>query len=332
MHSRTRRFLHVANGTCTTRLIEAAGIPGTRSIWADPLYEGPVPGDLTDDELVDVRSRHLARGRPPDPRNDLRAWRAILARHAAYDEVVLWFEHDLFDQLNLVQLLDWIGSHLPATMPVSLVCVGSFPGHPRFKGLGELEAGDLASLMATRQPMGNTHRRLAEQAWQAFRSGTPEALSDLLRADTRALPFLAAAMTRLLQELPWTTDGLSRTERSLLRLAEVAPVDLGSACPRIHEGEDAYYVTDRSLADMGASLAATTPPLVTVVMAGPDRSGDAGPLHGTVDLTDVGRAVLASAVDRVATCGIDRWLGGTHLQGRANVWRWDDARRRVGRH
>src|SRR5947209_18378089 len=44
--SASARFLHVANGTCTTEIIEATGIPGTLSIWADPLYEGPVPGGL----------------------------------------------------------------------------------------------------------------------------------------------------------------------------------------------------------------------------------------------------------------------------------------------
>ena len=41
------RFLHVANGTATTRIIEAAGIPGARSIWADVLYEGPVHDGLS---------------------------------------------------------------------------------------------------------------------------------------------------------------------------------------------------------------------------------------------------------------------------------------------
>jgi len=54
------RFLHVANGSATTRLIRAASIPGTVSIWADPLYEGPVPGGLSDAELADVRARFLA--------------------------------------------------------------------------------------------------------------------------------------------------------------------------------------------------------------------------------------------------------------------------------
>ena len=109
--SATARFLHVANGSCTTDIIEAARLPGTRSIWADPLYEGPVPAGLSDDELLDVRARYLA---GPDehatvhPMNDLRVWRHVIADHESYDELVLWFEHDLFDQLNLIQLLTWI--------------------------------------------------------------------------------------------------------------------------------------------------------------------------------------------------------------------------------
>ena len=53
-------FLHVANGTSTTMTIEAARIPGAVSIWADPLHDGPVPGNLTDEELLEVRARHLA--------------------------------------------------------------------------------------------------------------------------------------------------------------------------------------------------------------------------------------------------------------------------------
>ena len=144
-HTLTSRFLHVANGTCTTQIIESAGIPGTVSIWADPLYEGPVPGGLTDVELLDVRTRHLAGETDPatyvawgggdaslDPVNDLKQWRATIERHESYDELILWFEHDLFDQLNLIQLLTWIRERLAAAKVVSLVCIGSFPGHPGF--------------------------------------------------------------------------------------------------------------------------------------------------------------------------------------------------------
>ena len=330
MHSPETRFLHVANGTCTTRIIEAAGIAGAVSIWADPLYEGPVPAGLTDAELLDVRARHLAgpSGQTSvDVANDLRQWRAVIEHHESYDELILWFEHDLFDQLNLIQLLTWIREHVPAAKVVTLVCIGSFPGHPTFKGLGELTSDELASLLETRQRVGEAQYSLAERAWRAFREPTPEALGKLRHADTAALRYLAAAIARFLQEFPWTGDGLSRTERRLLQLADPGEIDLLAAFPRMHEGEDAYYVTDGSLASMAEALARTSPPLLTL---DPGNIADSRVLKGSVTLTDTGRAVLAGEQDRIGICGIDRWLGGVHL-GSADLWRWDDKSGRITR-
>jgi hypothetical protein len=319
----------VANGTCTTRLIESAGIPGVRSIWADPLHEGPVPGGLTDAELLDVRARYLAgpaEEADVESVNDLRLWREAIRRHESYDELVLWFEHDLFDQLNLIQLLTWTRTCLPASKPVSLVCVGSFPGHPAFKGLGELSPDELAPLLETRQRVGEAQYSLAERAWEAFRQPTPEALDRLRHADTAAMPYLSAAITRFLQEFPWTADGLSRTERRLLRLAYPGSISLSVAFPRMHQGEDAYYVTDLSLMSLAEALSRTLPPLLAFA---PRRSADSDLFREPVMLTETGRAVLERRQDRVATCGIDRWLGGVHLQSDATVWRWDDLRQKM---
>ena len=337
-HASQTRFLHVANGTCTTRIIESAGIPGTLSIWADPLYEGPVPGGLTDAELLDVRTRHLAGSTDEailiDPVNDMRRWRTVIERHESYDELILWFEHDLFDQLSLIQLLAWIRERLPAAKVVSLVCIGSFPGHPRFKGLGELTPDDLASLLETRQRVSQAQYSLAERAWQALREPTPEALDHLRQGDTAALPYLAAAIARFLQEYPWTTDGLSRTERRLLELAAGGTVELSAAFPRMHADEEVYSVTDMSLATLADTLSRTSPPLLTLARR-PVADGEllqgSVTLRDTVTLTDIGRAVLAGRQDRIASCGIDRWLGGVHLQGDADVWRWDDERQGITR-
>ena len=324
------RFLHVANGTCTTEIIRASGIPGTRSIWADLLYEGPVPGDLSDEELLDVRARHLdpAGGSYVGTVNDLRGWRRTIEAHEAYDELVLWFEHDLFDQLNLIQLLTWIRPRLPGRKAVSLVCIGSFPGRPRFKGLGELTPNELASLLETRHRVSEAQYTQAEEAWRAFRSATPEALDSLRQTEMTALPYLAPALRRLLQEYPSTTDGLSRSERRLLHLADRGPIDLLAVFPRMHADEDVYYITDGSLAALAEDLSTTSPPLISLA-----RDGDSGGflLRGTVTLTDSGRDVLTGRRDRVATCGIDRWIGGVHLQNGVAIWRWDDRRQRMTR-
>jgi hypothetical protein len=308
------------------------------SLWADPLHDGPVPGGLTDEELLDVRLRYHTgpaditfaawSGSDPslDPMNDMRQWRATIERHDSYDELILWFEHDLFDQLNLLQLLTWIRDRLPPTKPVSLVCIGSFPGRPEFKGLGELTPDELASLLESRQRLSGSQYALAERAWLAFREPTPEALDNIRHGDTSALPYLAAAVTRFLQEYPWTLDGLSRTERRLLELASGAGIALPAAFRRMHEGETVYYTTDTTLAGLAEELSRTSPPLLTLALG---SAGNEEGLQGTVMLTHTGRAVLARQLDRVATCGIDRWLGGVHLQSGGPLWRWDDTRQSV---
>jgi hypothetical protein len=324
------RTLHVANGTCTTALIGAAGLPGTTSLWADPLHDGPVPGGLTDDELVEVRTRHLSGGArtPVDPVNDLRRWRAAIEAHDTYDELVLWYEHDLFDQLNLVQALPWIRERLPSGAVVSLVCIGSFPGRPSFKGLGELSPTELAPLFGDRERVKHAQYALAARTWDAFRADTPEALDQLRRGDTHDLPFLGPALTRLLEEYPWTSDGLSRTERRLLSLASDGPIALASAFPRMTGDGDVYHVTDLALVGLAGELSRTSPPLVTLSPPAPDASH---PLDAVLTLTEAGGTVVAGRADRVTLCGVDRWIGGVHLRGRSRIWRWDDPAQHVRR-
>jgi hypothetical protein len=324
-------FLHVANGTSTTGIIASAGIPGTLSIWADPLHDGPVPGGLTDAELLSVRGEYLAghgSGAAPNPVNDLRRWRTAIEQTDSYEELVLWYEHDVFDQLNLIQLLPWIRQHLPATVPASLVCIGSFPGHPVFRGLGELSPNELGPLLDRRQRISEAQYVVAEDAWRAFLAHTPEPLDNLRHTDTSAMPFLAPAITRFLEEYPWTRDGLSRTERRLLTLAMAGPVDLMTAYPRMHDDE-VYYLTDSAFAALVRDLASTSPPLIRTDLHA--RAGSVAP-GGTVMLTETGRAVLNGQKDRVTTCGIDRWFGGVHLRSdQGDVWRWDGGRHRIVR-
>jgi hypothetical protein len=294
------------------------GIPGVRSIWADPLHAGPVPGGLGDEELVEVRTRFLLGengGEDAEHWNDLRRWRSVIDDHDSYDELVLWFEHDLFDQLNLIQLLSYLQARPPADRIVSLICINGFPGHPDFHGLGELTAPELASLFETRHAVIGAEYALAARAWEAFREPTPEGLDRIRHSDMSAMPYLARALERFLEDYPSTGDGLSRTERRLLQLAG-EELSFAHGFRRMHEGEDAYYISDLSFLDSIEILSNTAPPLVRVV----DRS---------VRLTEAGREVLAGQKDRVS-CGLDRWMGGVHLKtGETLIWRWNPEQRRI---
>ena len=111
-------------------------------------------------------------------------------------QVVLWFEHDLYDQLQLVDVLALAAPDAP-----ELIVVGSFPGRPAFRGLGELTADDLETLWPARVP-GQDTLAAAVSVWAALRHPDPSALAEAARADLPGLPFLGPALLRLLEELP----------------------------------------------------------------------------------------------------------------------------------
>src|SRR5262245_36044905 len=133
-------MLHVLNGDSTRASLELSKVPGRFTVWGDVLYEGPVPRDVGDDAFAQTRAQFhtgpffsyeeaLAKGR---------AWNEGLASYSADEEVVLWFEHDLHDQLLLVSLLDWFARRAQRPAILSLICIDEFPGIEPFHGLGQL--------------------------------------------------------------------------------------------------------------------------------------------------------------------------------------------------
>src|SRR5262249_40927061 len=113
------------------------------------------------------------------------------------ERVVLWFEHDLYDQLQLLEALS-------IRDDVELIVVGEF--------LGPLDVDELEALWPRRVRASID----ASEAWAAVRAPEPTRLAEAGEVD--GLPFVRPAVRRLLEELPWAGDGLSRTERQALRV------------------------------------------------------------------------------------------------------------------
>ena len=104
-------LLHITNGDSVVGTLKQAGVPGNYSSWADVLWEGPV-FQADDDALLRNRARFLCESGYSNSYEEslstLQTWETALKGYRSYDEVVLWFEHDLFDQLILIRLLDWL--------------------------------------------------------------------------------------------------------------------------------------------------------------------------------------------------------------------------------
>lgn len=164
-------MLHIHNGDSTANTMREAGFPGTHFAFREALATGPTPQGLSQDEWFAVRATHLAGMAAQDAPNiqqELAAQAATLASANPHDEIILWFEHDLFCQINLIYLLDRFARHTVTPARLSLICIGAFPGKPNFHGLGELTAAEMASLFDTRHEVSAAELQLAQRAWQAF--------------------------------------------------------------------------------------------------------------------------------------------------------------------
>ncbi|HEY7295562.1 MAG TPA: hypothetical protein VH916_10995, partial [Dehalococcoidia bacterium] len=327
----------ITNGDSAAGTIALTGIGGTVLSWRDLLYEGPVPGGLDAGVLRVVRARYIAeRGwaTVAEALADLSARDAMLAAGATHDETVLWFEHDLHDQFQLIQILAALAALPDRSGRLHLICIGAYPGIEDFRGLGQLDAAQLASLFPERRPVTAAQIELAVRAWRAFRSADPRAIEAVLEDGTAALPFLGAALRRHLEQFPAAEDGLGRSERQIL-----AGAARGAATPLAlfaanSSGEEAPFLGDTSFFELIAGLAAGAVPLLAASDGGallPPGRPEAGEQFRRQQLTatEAGRSVLAGTADLVRLNGIDRWLGGVHLHGARSAWRWNRSEGRL---
>jgi DNA-binding transcriptional MerR regulator len=302
-------LLHVTNGESAGNTLRQTALGGAVLSWQDVLHEGPVP-DVPAEELRRARARFLSECGWGSERSLLDAFerRDRLYEHAldASTQVVLWFEHDLYDQLQLLQVL------AAAREGVELIQADDH--------LGPLAADELEALWPRRVPVTAEMLALAREAWTAFCAAEPTGLAALLERDTSALPHLGRALRRLLEELPDARNGLSRTERQLLEPLLDGPRRPPELFVASQAREEAPFAGDAWVWKRLAELQ----PLVDELPP-PPPLGDAHAFAATrVSLTGLGRDVLAGEADRVEVAPLERWLGGTQL-GRGRDWRWDAA-------
>lgn len=288
-------MLHLTNGDVAASLLRRTGVSGDVVPWRDVLHEGPVPAGLPLERMSETRARFIAACRWGELTDVLRQFGARDAALRAARRVTLWFEHDLYDQLQLLQILATIAQQTGTT--AHLIAIDAFPGVEPFEGLGQLTIAQLASLWPKRRPVTPAQLALATRAWKAFTSPDPLALPALLATDLTALPLLRPALERLLEEYPAEPGGLSRTDRQILEAVRDGHTQFEDVFRATQRREAAPFHGDASLRLHVDALISARTPLLT---------------RAPYQLTDAGARVLAGELD--ARPLLDRWIGGVHLK------------------
>jgi redox-sensitive transcriptional activator SoxR len=322
--SATPALLHVTNGDSAGNTLRQTGLGGAVMSWNDVLHEGPVRA-IARPKLLRERAAFLSEAGWGSRRELLSALERrdgqFVEALRAGAHVVLWFEHDLYDQLQLVDALAL--AHENDVAP-ELIVVDTY--------LGTLQADELADLWPARREATAETLEHASAVWDGFRASDPRSLAELATHDSSDLPFLAPALRRQLEELPAPPDGLTRTERQALQVIADGASTPAAAFVASQKLEDAVFLGDawfyRTLTGL-SELVETTDGEALPPPPPPLSDGNVF-ARVPVRLTKSGERVLRGVEDRVERIGIDRWVGGTHVTPQ-DLWRWDAAKRELVR-
>lgn len=317
------RTLHIRCGSDIQHSLKVAGFTGDFLEFSDPLCIGPVThSDYA--ELMPTRASFLADAfgiAPADSLAKLRqAWSA-LTQLDNYERLVLWFEHDSYDQLILACLLHQLDQQ-PPKAKIELIAVNSVPGVKRFIGIGQLAPDVLAWLWPQRKPVTRALMHLGAQAWGALCADTPERLMNLVEAGTPELPMLGTALRRHLLELPADSNGLGFSEQQTLEILRgLGPLPAGKVFAQLmRENEPLPYLGDMMFWWLIQPLLNAVDPAIRV-----SADTEAPWPQRVLELTATGISVLDNLRDWL-DCGPDeRWIGGLKVRSGQAHWRYDRA-------
>jgi len=315
------RTLHIRCGSDIQHTLSVAGFCGDFMSFPDPYIQGPVPQTESLQDFIKIRADFIKEAyNVPNALKGMTEDYDDLANAKSYERVMLWFEHDSYDQLILARLLDFFRDKKYRPQQMQFICVTHVPGVKIFNGVGQLPPEALRVLWKQFNYVEEKHYQLGHKVWQAVTAPIPERLVRLTEQGTQDIPTMSGALIRHLQELPSEHNGLNLTEQLTLQILKDKG-DINAA--RLFGWYTNHYEPLTFLGDTGYwlvlnQLANAQYPAITI-----DRKGES-PKDWHVTMTEIGSDLLADSSDWISMNGIDRWLGGTYLNAESsNVWRYN---------
>lgn len=309
-------LLQILNGDATRTVFDKSGIPGEALVWREMLSEGLTPPGCDMSLFFERRAAYLHEKYGINAQTyqaDIAGARKTIQHAPRYEEIVLWFEFDLFCQVNLIFLITYL-LKLNTPMPrVSVVQPGNHPEVPDFKGLGMLKPEHLPALFEKRSYLEAADWQLASAAWEAYTGRDPLALEALTHRAAPNLPFLGGAIQAHLQRLPSLETGLNSIEHFFLEKITIGPLSERALYSQFWNEMKIYGFGDFQL---------------DVTLQRMARAGVLQRDNEMIRLTDLGREVLRGEQAFLAYAPADNsWIGGIPLDG--TPWRWSNKESRV---
>ncbi|TDQ29795.1 DUF1835 domain-containing protein [Tenacibaculum caenipelagi] len=212
-------LLHITNGDSTTHKLQKLNIDGDIITWREMLCEGKTIVDVGSESFWKIRFDFLKDSYKVTKKKfidyTLKEYRN-LCNHKQQDEIVLWFEYDLFCQINMVAVISWLKRYRKGHK-VSLVSSGKISGSDKMFGLGELTTEQLKQHFENRIELTNDDIEYADYIWQLYCSDSPLPLENAHKFNPKSpFVYLEKALRSHLLRFPSIENGLNHIENNIL--------------------------------------------------------------------------------------------------------------------
>ncbi|NAS30632.1 DUF1835 domain-containing protein [Flavobacteriaceae bacterium R38] len=216
-------ILHITNGDGFTSVLKKLKLKGEIITWREMLCEGKTVTDVGSEAFWKVRYDFLNKYYKVTKKRfidfTLKEYRE-LCNQKKQQEIVLWFEYDLFCQINMIAVLSWLKKHRKGA-EISLVCSGKEDDSEKLYGLSELSEDKLRELYKNKINLSQDDIEYADYIWQLYCSDNPLRLESFSKFNASQLRYLPNAIEAHVKRFPTVKNGLNELENKILAAAAV---------------------------------------------------------------------------------------------------------------
>ena len=213
--------LHITNGDNFTSKLKELKFKGEIITWREMLCEGKTETTVGSEAFWKTRFDFLHKNYNVSKswfvEKTLKEYRS-LCNHKQQDEIILWFEYDLFCQINMLAVISWLKTHR-RHVQISLICSGYEDDSDHLYGLNELSDERIRELFETRVALSQNDIEYADYVWQLYCSDNPIRLENLSDFDLYQFDYLEEAIKTHLHRFPTIKNGLNEIENRVLQVA-----------------------------------------------------------------------------------------------------------------
>ncbi|MEJ2585921.1 MAG: DUF1835 domain-containing protein [Robiginitalea sp.] len=213
--------LHITNGDNFTQRLRKLKFKGEIITWREMLCEGKTVTNVGSEAFWKTRFDFLHKNYNVSKswfvEKTLKEYRS-LCNHKQEEEIILWFEYDLFCQINMLAVISWLKTHR-RHVQISLACSGNEDATNRLYGLSELSDAQVKKLFKNRVELSQDDIEFADYVWQLYCSDNPIRLEHLTDFDQYQFQYLGEALKTHLKRFPTIKNGLNEIENRVLHVA-----------------------------------------------------------------------------------------------------------------